>query len=131
MTSRCGRRAGSQRHAAEQRDFFHWLSALIVHRREPRPIRRSRFFSSAWTALRARGRPNMDVPICDRHYAGIGNVAVRDRDPRRARPIRRAIMLIAFLLAGRYLDQNMRRRTRGLCRQSRRAKAETREQIHQ
>src|SRR6201985_1241032 len=44
----------------EQRDFFHWLSALIVlpaaaYSAQP-------FFTSAFTALRARSL-NMDVPI--------------------------------------------------------------------
>src|SRR5947208_10338910 len=44
----------------EQRDFFHWLSALIAlpaaaYSAQP-------FFSSAYAALRARG-VNMDVPI--------------------------------------------------------------------
>src|SRR5262249_22220211 len=44
----------------EQRDFFHWLSALIVlpaaaYSAQP-------FFASAFAALRARG-VNMDVPI--------------------------------------------------------------------
>src|SRR5207244_13259747 len=44
----------------EQRDFFHWLSALIVlpataYAGQP-------FFQSAWRALKAGG-VNMDVPI--------------------------------------------------------------------
>ena len=44
----------------EQRDFFHWLSALIAlpaaaYSGQP-------FFRSAWRALRARST-NMDVPI--------------------------------------------------------------------
>jgi Cu2+-exporting ATPase len=93
----------------EQRDFFHWLSALIVlpaaaYSAQP-------FFASAWTALRARG-VNMDVPISIGIILALGMSLFETAMHAEHAYFDAAIMLIAFLLAGRYLDQNMRRRTR-------------------
>ena len=91
------------------RELFHWLSALIgipaiLYAGQP-------FFRSAWGALR-RGRTNMDVPIsigvtiatCLSTYEVItgGRDAWFDG----------ALMLLAFLLAGRVLDAMMRDRAR-------------------
>jgi P-type Cu2+ transporter len=93
----------------EQRDFFHWLSALIVlpaasYSAQP-------FFSSAFAALKARG-VNMDVPISIGILLALGMSLVETASHADHAYFDAAIMLIAFLLAGRYLDQNMRRRTR-------------------
>jgi P-type Cu2+ transporter len=93
----------------EQRDFFHWLSALIVlpaaaYSAQP-------FFSSAFGALRARS-VNMDVPIAIGITLALGMSLVETASHADHAYFDAAIMLIAFLLAGRYLDQNMRRRTR-------------------
>ncbi|TIX52164.1 cadmium-translocating P-type ATPase [Alteraurantiacibacter aquimixticola] len=94
---------GSTRH------LFHWLSALIAlpavaYAGQP-------FFKSAWGALK-HGRTNMDVPIsigviiacCLSLYEVIvgGEHAWFDS----------ALMLLAFLLAGRVLDAMMRDRAR-------------------
>jgi len=89
----------------EQRDFFHWLSALIVlpaaaYSAQP-------FFSSAYTALRARG-VNMDVPISIGIVLALAMSLFETIVHAEHAYFDAAIMLIAFLLAGRYLDQNMR-----------------------
>lgn len=91
------------------REMFHWISALIAlpavaYAGQP-------FFKSAWGALK-HGRTNMDVPIsigviiacCLSLYEVIvgGEHAWFDS----------ALMLLAFLLAGRVLDAMMRDRAR-------------------
>ena len=91
------------------RELFHWLSAAIALPAigySGRP-----FFSSAWKVLR-RGRTNMDVPI------SIGIVvatALSFYETLRGGEnawFDAALMLIAFLLAGRVLDAMMRDRAR-------------------
>ncbi|MGY4568314.1 MULTISPECIES: heavy metal translocating P-type ATPase [Bradyrhizobium] len=106
----------------EQRDFFHWLSALIVlpaaaYCAQP-------FFSSAFTALRARGA-NMDVPISIGILLALATSVIETIGHAEHAYFDAAIMLIAFLLAGRYLDQNMRRRTRAFASNLAALKAET------
>ncbi|MBR0934216.1 heavy metal translocating P-type ATPase [Bradyrhizobium jicamae] len=106
----------------EQRDFFHWLSALIVlpaaaYSAQP-------FFASAWTALRSRG-VNMDVPISIGIFLALAISVVETVNHAEHAYFDAAIMLIAFLLAGRYLDQNMRRRTRAFAGNLAALKAET------
>jgi Cu2+-exporting ATPase len=91
------------------RGLFHWLSALIAIPAVDfagRP-----FFTNAWSALR-RGRANMDVPISIGvvlttlmslyETATGGEHAYFDG----------AVMLLFFLLAGRFLDSVMRARAR-------------------
>ncbi|WP_375781079.1 heavy metal translocating P-type ATPase [Bradyrhizobium sp. ma5] len=106
----------------EQRDFFHWLSALIVlpaaaYSAQP-------FFSSAFAALRAR-RANMDVPISIGILLALATSLIETIGHAEHTYFDAAIMLIAFLLAGRYLDQNMRRRTRAFANNLAALKAET------
>lgn len=106
----------------EQRDFFHWLSALIVlpaaaYAAQP-------FFSSAWSALRTRG-VNMDVPISIGIVLALTMSVVETVNHAEHAYFDAAIMLIAFLLAGRYLDQNMRRRTRAFAGNLAALKADT------
>ncbi|TWB93163.1 Cu2+-exporting ATPase [Bradyrhizobium macuxiense] len=106
----------------EQRDFFHWLSALIVlpaaaYSAQP-------FFSSALSALRARG-VNMDVPISIGIVLALVTSVIETVNHAEHAYFDAAIMLIAFLLAGRYLDQNMRRRTRAFAGNLAALKAET------
>src|SRR5579862_8020172 len=84
----------------EQRDFFHWLSALIVlpaaaYSAQP-------FFASAWAALRARG-VNMDVPISIGIMLALAMSLFETISHAEHVYFDAAIMLIALLLAGRYL----------------------------
>ena len=106
----------------EQRDFFHWLSALIVlpaaaYSAQP-------FFSSAFKALRARS-VNMDVPISVGITLALAMSVFETATHAEHAYFDAAIMLIAFLLAGRYLDQNMRRKTRAFAGNLAAMKAET------
>jgi Cu2+-exporting ATPase len=93
----------------ETRDFFHFVSALIAlpaaaYAGQP-------FFSSAWTAIR-QGRLNMDVPITIGVTLALGLSVYETQHHAEHAYFDSAIMLLAFLLAGRVLDQAMRRRTR-------------------
>jgi Cu2+-exporting ATPase len=95
----------------EQRDFFHWLSALVVlpaaaYAGQP-------FFRSAYRALRARS-VNMDVPISIGVILALGMSLVETINHAEHAYFDAAIMLLLFLLVGRYLDQSMRRRTRAV-----------------
>jgi Cu2+-exporting ATPase len=106
----------------EQRDFFHWLSALIalpaaVYAGQP-------FFKSALTALRAGG-VNMDVPISIGVIMALGMSLVETANHAEHAYFDAAIMLLTFLLIGRYLDQSMRRRTRTVAGNLAALKAET------
>jgi Cu2+-exporting ATPase len=106
----------------EQRDFFHWLSALIAlpavaYAGQP-------FFRSAFRALRA-GTVNMDVPICIGVTLALGMSVVETVNHAEHAYFDAAIMLLTFLLVGRYLDQNMRRRTRAVAANLAALKAET------
>jgi P-type Cu2+ transporter len=106
----------------EQRDFFHWLSALIAlpaaaYAGQP-------FFRSALSALRARG-VNMDVPISIGVILALGMSLVETINHAEHAYFDAAIMLLTFLLVGRFLDQNMRRRTRAVAGNLAALKAET------
>jgi P-type Cu2+ transporter len=105
-----------------QRDFFHWLSALIAlpaaaYAGQP-------FFRSAVRALLAR-QLNMDVPITLGVVAALVLSVVETLHHAADAYFDSAIMLVAFLLVGRYLDQNMRRRTRAVASNLEALKAET------
>lgn len=106
----------------EQRDFFHWLSALIAlpaaaYAGQP-------FFRSAWRAL-SNKTTNMDVPISIGVCLALGMSMVETIDHAEHVYFDAAIMLLTFLLVGRFLDQNMRRRTRAVAGNLAALKAET------
>jgi len=106
----------------EQRDFFHWLSALIAlpaaaYAGQP-------FFRSAFRAVRT-GNVNMDVPISIGVILALGMSVVETINHAEHTYFDAAIMLLTFLLVGRYLDQNMRRRTRAVAGNLAALKAET------
>lgn len=92
------------------RDLLHWLSALIA---VPGVIYAGRpFFRSAWSVLR-HGRTNMDVPISlgviGAVITSLWQVVHHQEDAY----FDSAIMLLFFLLIGRYLDFRARRKARG------------------
>ncbi|SON58301.1 Copper-exporting P-type ATPase A [Hartmannibacter diazotrophicus] len=92
----------------ETRDFFHWVSALIAlpaiaYAGQP-------FFASAWRALKA-ARVNMDVPISIGVLLATGLSLVNTLTHGEEAYFDSALMLLFFLLVGRFLDENMRRRT--------------------
>lgn len=106
----------------EQRDFFHWLSALIAlpaaaYAGQP-------FFRSAWRAL-SNKTTNMDVPISIGVCFALGMSVVETIHHADHAYFDAAIMLLTFLLVGRFLDQNMRRRTRAVAGNLAALKAET------
>jgi len=106
----------------EQRDFFHWLSALIAlpavaYAGQP-------FFRSALRALRAR-TTNMDVPISIGIVLALSLSVTETIGHAEHAYFDAALMLITFLLAGRYLDQSMRRKTRAVAGNLAALKAET------
>ena len=91
------------------RDFFHWLSALIAlpaagYAGQP-------FFQSALRAIRAR-HLNMDVPISLGVILALGMSVVETAAHAEHAYFDSAVMLLFFLLCGRYLDHAMRRKTR-------------------
>ncbi len=105
-----------------QRDFFHWLSALIAlpaaaYAGQP-------FFRSAFRALKAGG-VNMDVPISIGVILALGMSVIETINHAEHTYFDAAIMLLTFLLVGRYLDQNMRRKTRAVAANLAALKAET------
>jgi P-type Cu2+ transporter len=106
----------------EQRDFFHGLSALIAlpaaaYAGQP-------FFRSAVRTLMARNL-TMDVPITLGVLLALGMSVLETLHHASQAYFDSAMMLLTFLLAGRTLDQNMRRRTRAVAGNLAALKAET------
>jgi Cu2+-exporting ATPase len=95
----------------QTRDFFHWLSALIAlpaagYAGQP-------FFQSALRAIRAR-HLNMDVPISLGVILALGMSVIETAMHAEHAYFDSAVMLLFFLLCGRYLDHAMRRKTRAV-----------------
>jgi Cu2+-exporting ATPase len=95
----------------ETRDLFHWLSALVAlpavaYAGQP-------FFTSALRALRTR-QLNMDVPISLGVLLALGMSIVETASHAEHAYYDSAVMLLFFLLCGRYLDHAMRRKTRAV-----------------
>jgi Cu2+-exporting ATPase len=95
----------------ETRDFFHWLAAFIAlpavaYAGQP-------FFRSALSALKAK-RTNMDVPITIGIMLALAMSVVETVNHAEHTYFDSVVMLLFFLLCGRYLDQAMRRRTRAV-----------------
>ncbi|EIM29788.1 heavy metal translocating P-type ATPase [Microvirga lotononidis] len=95
----------------ETRDFFHWLAALIAL---PAVAYAGRpFFQSAMSALRNR-RTNMDVPIVIGILLALSVSVFETISSAEHTYFDSVVMLLFFLLCGRYLDQAMRRKTRAV-----------------
>ncbi len=106
----------------EQRDFFHWLSALIAL---PAAAYAGRpFFHSAIRAVMAR-RLNMDVPITVGVLLALGMSVVETWHHAEHAYFDSALMLLTFLLVGRTLEQAMRRRTQAVAGNLAALRAET------
>ncbi|SEG38065.1 Cu2+-exporting ATPase [Thalassococcus halodurans] len=91
------------------RDMFHWISASIAL---PAAIFSAQpFFVNAWSALRVR-RLNMDVPISLAILLACGMSLYEVMAGGDHAYFDAALSLTFFLLAGRVLDQRMRRAAR-------------------
>jgi P-type Cu2+ transporter len=91
------------------RDLFHWLSAMIAL---PTVAYAGRpFFKSAWTALRHK-RTNMDVPISIGVILATALSLFETITHGPHAYFDGAVMLLFFLLTGRWLDSVMRDRAR-------------------
>jgi P-type Cu2+ transporter len=111
----------------ETRDFFHWLSALIAlpavaYAGQP-------FFASALRALRTR-QLNMDVPISLGVLLAVGMSVAETIGHAEHAYFDSAVMLLFFLLCGRYLDHAMRRKTRAVAGNLAALKAEVAHRFH-
>lgn len=93
------------------RDLFHGVSALIAL--PAAAFAGQPFFRSAFAALRAR-RLNMDVPISLGVLLALGMSVYETLTHAEHAYFDSAMMLLAFLLLGRYLDHAMRRKTRAV-----------------
>lgn len=110
----------------ETRAFFHWVSALIAL---PTVAYSGRiFFRSAWKAMRTR-RVNMDVPITIGVLLATGLSLVQTIMHAKHAYFDSAVMLLFFLLAGRYFDHMMRRKTRSFAENLATLKAESANKI--
>jgi P-type Cu2+ transporter len=92
------------------RGLLHWFSALIAL---PVVVYAGRpFFTSAWAAVRRR-RTNMDVPISIGVVLACAMSLAETMRGGEHAYFDSAVMLLFFLLVGRYLDRRARGRARG------------------
>ncbi len=98
----------------QTRQWFHWLSALIVL---PTVAYSGRpFFTSAWAALRTR-QVNMDVPISLAVTLACGLSLYETIQGGEEAYFDAAVMLLFFLLIGRWLNSRLRAKAGAAARQ--------------
>lgn len=106
----------------ETRAFFHWISALIAL---PTVAYSGRiFFRSAYMAIKTK-RLNMDVPITIGVLLATGLSLWQTIQEAKHAYFDSAVMLLFFLLVGRYFDHLMRRKTRAFAENLATLKAES------
>jgi Cu2+-exporting ATPase len=106
----------------EQRDFFHWLAALIAL---PAAAYAGRpFFASAVCAV-VTGRLNADVPLSAGIILVLGVSTFETLHGATQACFDSALLLLVFLLAGRTLEQVIRRRARAFAANLAAFRAET------
>lgn len=93
------------------RSLMHWVSAMIVL--PAATYAGMPFFSSAWNAIKGR-RLNMDVPISLAVILACGMSLFQTYLQAEETYYDAAVMLLFFLLIGRYLDQKMRNHARSV-----------------
>lgn len=93
------------------RSLMHWLSALIVL--PAATYAGMPFYKSAWNALKGR-RLNMDVPISLAVLLTCGMSLFQTYLKASETYYDAAVMLLFFLLIGRFLDQKMRNHARNV-----------------
>ncbi|PCI33419.1 MAG: heavy metal translocating P-type ATPase [Alphaproteobacteria bacterium] len=93
----------------QTRGFFHWISALIAL--PAAAIAGLPFYKSAWTALKSR-RLNMDVPISLAVILSLMMSVMQTLTRGGDTYYDAAVMLLFFLLIGRFLDRKMRNHAR-------------------
>ncbi len=114
--------AGSTGMDESTRSLFHWISALIAlpavaYSGQP-------FFRSALQALKGR-RLNMDVPISLAILLAAGMSLAQTVRGGEHVYFDACVMLLFFLLIGRYLDQRMRTRAKGAAQNLLKMRAKT------
>lgn len=96
------------------RTLFHYISALIAI---PAAAYAGRpFFSSAWKAIR-QGHANMDVPISLAVFLALSVSLAEAWMGGHGAYFDAAVMLLFFLLIGRWLDHSLRNRARSAARE--------------
>lgn len=105
--------AGGEEMGAGTRGLMHWVSALIAI---PAALYSGQtFFSSAFHALKA-GRANMDVPISLGVLLALSVSIFEFFNAGAHTYFDAAVMLLFFLLIGRYLDHRLRLKARAAAR---------------
>jgi len=105
--------AGGGEMGPATRELMHWVSAIIAI---PAALYSGRtFFNSAFRALR-RGRANMDVPISLGVILALSISIYEFFEGGAHTYFDAAVMLLFFLLIGRYLDHRLRLRARAAAR---------------
>ncbi len=102
---------GTEGMESSTRILFHWFSALLVL---PAAAYSGRvFYKSAWGALKNR-HVNMDVPISLAVILACAMSVIQTINEQEHTYYDAAIMLLFFLLIGRYLDRKMRNHARSV-----------------